>query len=154
MSQKIFILAFVIASQIRVAPVTNVDFLVTSSDASPLLDIKAADVTIRIDGKTRTIQLLRLISVVEVPQADAPHVTNGLTSGRITRRPPAPSPSGRCRPAITACGRSSDSTAKKSRASRARCVRPAADRRTHYIVDFAGQLTNSPFTSFELSIDE
>jgi VWFA-related protein len=65
----------------NIAPaVTNVDFLVTSSDGTPVLDIKPADVTIKIDGKTRTIQSLRLISVVDVPQTDAPYVTNGLTS--------------------------------------------------------------------------
>jgi hypothetical protein len=65
----------------NIAPaVTNVDFLVTSSDGTPVLDIKPADVTIKIDGKTRTIQSLRLISVVDVPQTDAPYVTNALTS--------------------------------------------------------------------------
>lgn len=79
-SLAIRLVALVLAAQTSAAPVTNVDFLVTSSDGSPVLDIKPADVTLKIDGKTRMIQSLRLISVVEVPQADAPYVTNALTS--------------------------------------------------------------------------
>ena len=68
-----------IASQATSAPVTNVDFLVTSSDGSPVLDIKPAEVTLKIDGRIRTIQALRLISVVEFPKTDAPYGTNGVT---------------------------------------------------------------------------
>ena len=62
------------------APVTNVDFVVTSADGSPVADVAAADVTVKLDGKTRTIRALRLQAVKEIPKPDAPYGTNELTS--------------------------------------------------------------------------
>ena len=67
------------------------------------------------------------MTVVEVPQADVPYVTNVLTS---------------------------DGLDGKEIARVTRTLRKAdADQRL-YIVDFCAQFTNSPRTSFELLIDE
>lgn len=62
------------------APVTNVDFLVTSADGTPVADLAAAAVTVKIDGKTRVIRALRLQSVEDVPKAESPYGTNELTN--------------------------------------------------------------------------
>jgi VWFA-related protein len=71
----------------QTAEVTKVDFIVTKSDGTPVIDVTAADIAIRIDGKSRTIRSLRLISVSEIPESNttaaqlpAPFGTNALTS--------------------------------------------------------------------------
>jgi VWFA-related protein len=60
--------------------VTSVDFRVTSGDGTPVTDIAASEVTVRVDGKTRVIRALRLQATHDVPQTDQPYGTNGLTS--------------------------------------------------------------------------
>ena len=79
------LLAFLPLSQ--VAEVTKVDFIVTKSDGTPVLDVTSADIAIKIDGKLRTIRTLRLVSVSEIPpsntntaQLPPPFGTNALTS--------------------------------------------------------------------------
>jgi hypothetical protein len=65
--------------------VPNIDFTVTTSDGTPVTDVKMEEVSIRIDGRMRRIRSLRLVSVSEIPQmntsnAPAPFGTNALTS--------------------------------------------------------------------------
>src|SRR5436190_748864 len=79
------LLAFLPLSQ--VAEATKVDFIVTKSDGTPVLDVTSADIAIKIDGKLRTIRTLRLVSVSEIPpsnttaaQLPPPFGTNALTS--------------------------------------------------------------------------
>jgi VWFA-related protein len=76
-------------TQVQDAEPTRVDFSVTMADGTPVSNVTAADLTIKIDGKTRTIRALRLISVSEIPGTDtsgssarlaAPFGTNALTS--------------------------------------------------------------------------
>jgi VWFA-related protein len=76
----ILAIALTLSSQAAPEPVTSVDFLVTNADGSPVLDMKPAEVTLKIGGKTRAIQGLRLISVSEALRTDAPYGTNALTN--------------------------------------------------------------------------
>jgi VWFA-related protein len=71
------------------AELTRVDFFVTTADGTPVPNVAAADITIKIDGKTREIRSLRLVSVSESPRSNtesqaaplpAPFGTNALTS--------------------------------------------------------------------------
>jgi VWFA-related protein len=62
------------------APLASIDFVVTAADGTPVTDLAAADVAVKIDGKTRAIRALRLQSVVDRPKAEAPYGTNELTN--------------------------------------------------------------------------
>ena len=71
-------LSFLLAVALAQAP--SVDFLVTSADGTPVADIAASEVTVRIDGKTRPIRSLRLQSVREISKPEVPFGTNELTN--------------------------------------------------------------------------
>ena len=73
--------AMLIGGQTAAPAVTKVDFLVTNADGSPIPDLKPGEVTIKIDGKTRAIQSLRLVSVGELGSNAAPFGTNTVTNG-------------------------------------------------------------------------
>jgi VWFA-related protein len=67
-------------------PAPTIDFIVTTSDGTPVTDIKPEELTIRLDGRPRKIRTLRLVSINETPPAStpttpaAPFGTNALTS--------------------------------------------------------------------------
>jgi len=87
---KVRFLLFVtaLATQLPPLDVPRVDFGVTSVDGTPVSGITAADVTIKIDGKTRAIRSLRLVSVSEIPESDTTRETRETT--RIVLPPPKP----------------------------------------------------------------
>jgi len=67
--------------------IPNVDFIVTTSDGTPITDVTAEEIAIRIDGRARKIKTLRLVSVKQLPPAAAPVAapavpfgTNALTN--------------------------------------------------------------------------
>src|SRR5688572_16476830 len=67
--------------------IPNVDFIVTTSDGTPITDVTAEEISIRIDGRARKVRTLRLVSVKALPAAatsvaapPVPFGTNALTS--------------------------------------------------------------------------
>lgn len=70
------------ASRERGTSVVTLDFAAASKDGRPIVDLTAADVTVQIDGKARTIRSLQLISFADV------------TSGAAAAAAPLPPPFG------------------------------------------------------------
>lgn len=73
--------AMLLGPQAAAPPAPSVDFLVTAADGSPLPDVKSSEVSVRIDGKTRTIQALRLVTVAGPAAQAVPFATNAMTAG-------------------------------------------------------------------------
>jgi hypothetical protein len=77
---------FVTTAQSVPPHVPQIDFIVTTSDGTPVTDVKTEEISIRIDGRSRRIRSLRLVSVSEIPHPNtsnaalpAPFGTNALT---------------------------------------------------------------------------
>src|SRR5262245_34523036 len=58
--------------QDRPAQVGSVDFMVVTQAGQPVADLKADEVTLRIDGKIRPIKSLRYVTVAEPPSGSGP----------------------------------------------------------------------------------
>ena len=76
--------AWLLMAQLVPAPVSTIDFVVTTADGSPVTDLTAAELTLRIDGKTRQIRALHVVNADETAELAAsapppPYGTNGLT---------------------------------------------------------------------------
>jgi VWFA-related protein len=77
--------AWLLVAQLVPAPVSTIDFVVTTADGNPVTDLTAAELTLRIDGKTRLIRALHVVNVGEAAELaasapPAPYGTNGLTN--------------------------------------------------------------------------
>ena len=69
------------AAQSRPAETLTMDFLAIAGDGRPIRDLKPEDVTLRVDGKTRTIRSLQLMTVGDAPGS-------GVRTGNVETPPP------------------------------------------------------------------
>ncbi|MDA1306686.1 MAG: hypothetical protein O2917_05430, partial [Acidobacteria bacterium] len=75
---------FVLSSQDR-ARLIAVDFTALGPDGLPVTDLTTADVTLRIDGRTRPITSLEYVSTTaDAPRVPPPFGTNAVTNNART----------------------------------------------------------------------
>ena len=62
--------------------VVTIDFRAVTADGKPVLDLKAADVALKVDGRAREIRSLELIQAGSAPAAPPPFASNAAMGGR------------------------------------------------------------------------
>lgn len=75
-AMTLLLIAWLSIASSQVSRPTTIDFIVTTGDGTPVIDLSAADVAVKIDGRTRTIRSLRVVKAEDA----AASVTTSITS--------------------------------------------------------------------------